>query len=322
MTRFLRPILAALCLLTLCPNLSAAPMTREQAYRAALPLYRDMPGQPLGVQITERKLFPDSRLTRFHYIGANGHVVPALLFVPRSATPAHPVPCLVVLHGLGGNKELMSGFCRYLASAGYATLAIDLYGHGERAPAGGRRTILPSQLPQEITLGIEQTTGDVRRGLDYLQTVPQINRKRLGLAGLSLGAIIGTVAAGVDTRLRATILVSGGGGWGAMLQSLSGRTDMSPALRPTASPDWNKINTLLAPVDPLTFAAHIAPRALLMINGGQDNTIAPARAEALYAAAEAAPGARVQIDRLPHAGHLPPIDTVFHLVRHWLAVSL
>lgn len=316
--------LALLVLLAFAPALPAASIDREAAYRAALPLYRDAPGQAFGVKITDRKSFPDSRMTRFHYLGAGGHAVPALLFMPRTASPARPVPCLVVLHGLGGNKEMMAGFCRYLAAAGYASLAIDLYHHGERAPAARPANPTAAQMQQELATGIEQTTGDVRRGLDYLQTLPQINKHRLGIAGISLGAIIGTVAAGIDMRLKATALVSGGGGWGEILKSLAAHPAFYAGRRDNGmtNMDWSRIDASLATVDPLTFAGHIAPRSVLMINGGRDTIILPARADALYEAAQSAPHSRVRIERLPQAGHLPPIVTVFGLVRRWLAGSL
>jgi len=317
-------LIALLCLLAFAAAHADDGVDRARAYQAALPLYADTPHVPLHVVVSANKTFPDCRMTRLAYTSVNSLRVPALLFMPLTASATHPVPCIVVLHGLGGSKELMAGFCRALASAGYASLAIDLYGQGERTPPTQHGAVTADQLQQNLIQSVTQTTCDARRALDFLDTRRDINPRRLGLAGLSLGAIIGTVASGVDTRIKATVLVSGGGGWGEILRVLSARYAAynGHAVMGRQNLDWPLINILLAPSDPLTFAPHIAPRALLMVNGRQDVTIPPARAEALYAAAQSAPNAHVRIDWLPQAGHLPPFDTIFPAIRQWLHSAL
>ena len=317
-------LFALLCLLALAPARADDGVDRARAYQAALPLYADTPQAPLHVTISKPQVFPNCRMTRFAYTSVNSQRVPALLFLPKTASATRPVPCVVVLHGLGGSKDLMAGFCRALAAQGFASCAIDLSGQGERAPAGQKGAVSADQLEQNLVGSVTQTTRDVRRLIDYLDTRHDIDPKRIGLAGLSLGAIIGTVASGVDTRIKATVLVSGGGGWGEILRVLSARyaTYNGQAVTGRENLNWPLINALLAPNDPLTFAAHIAPRPLLMINGRQDTTIPPARAEALYAAAQSASNSHVRIDWLPQAGHLPPFDTIFAAIRQWLHGAL
>lgn len=61
-----------------------------------------------------------------------GHVVPGFLLVNRA-----PSAGALLLHGYGGVKEHMLGLAAPLAEAGWATLAIDLCGHGQNtAPVG------------------------------------------------------------------------------------------------------------------------------------------------------------------------------------------
>ncbi len=317
-------LLALLCLLTLAPAYAEDGVDRARAYQAALPLYKDTPHAPLHVTHISTVTFPDSTMTRFTYTSVNGLRVPSLLFMPRRHQPSQRIPCMIVLHGLGGSKELMAGFCRALASAGYASLAIDIYGQGERTVSTQTNAVTADQLQQNLVQSLTQTSRDVRRAIDYLDTRRDIDPHRIGIAGLSLGAIIGTVASGVDSRLRATVLVSGGGGWGEILRVLSARyaTYNGHAVTGRQNLDWPLINLLLAPNDPLTFAPHIAPRALLMINGRLDTTIPPARAEALYAAARSGPNSHARIDWLPQAGHLPPFDVIFPTIRQWLHSAL
>ena len=294
---------------------------REAAYRSALPLYQYNAKQPLAITVQEKKPFGAGRLLRFSYASANRQRVPALLFLPAGASKARPAPCLVALHGLGGSKEYMAGFAQYALPLGYAVLAIDEYGQGERPrpPSSGNGVDVPV-----LTSGIRQTVIDVRRGLDYLDTRADIAPRRIGLVGLSLGAIIGTISTGVDPRIHAAVLVSGGGDWGLILQSLAQR-DAFIGGRPMGGlrgTDWNLVRAFLTPEDPLTFAAHIAPRALLMESGGRDTIIVPAAARLLYDAARRPNNARVHLDLLPDSGHVPPPELIYPNIQRWLAQNL
>ena len=301
---------ALFCLLSLFVCLLPAhaqtpPLDREAVYQKALPTYADSPSQPLAVKTVETKTLDGVRFLRFSYLSAHGQRVPALLFTPLRASAKMPVPCLVLLHGLGGSKEVMAGLALFAAQSGYASLAIDEYGQGERTPTK------PSARSQaeELAMTVQQSALDVRRGLDYLGTRRDIDSKRIGLAGISLGAIIGTVAAGVDPRLKATALISGGGDWGLILKTLTAnRAEVGG--RSTAglkNLDWDKVSVLLAPEDPLTFAPHIAPRALLMLGGRKDTTIVPQAQQELYNAARLPK----QIIWFDQYGHVPPPEVVY-----------
>jgi dienelactone hydrolase len=57
---------------------------------------------------------------------ADNHAVPAYLFLPEA-----PRGGAAVVHGYGGCKEQMLGISARLAEEGWATLALDLRGHGE-----------------------------------------------------------------------------------------------------------------------------------------------------------------------------------------------
>ena len=304
--------------LLLCPpaRAQAPPLDRAAVYQATLPSYADDARAPLSVKTVESRAIAGGYLLRFSYLSANGQRVPALLYTPPRASAAHPVPCLVLLHGLGGSKEAMAGLAVFAAKAGYASLAIDEYGQGERTPD---KPSVRSQA-EEIATTIRQSSLDVRRGLDYLATRPDISKERTGLAGISLGAIIGTVAAGVDPRIKATALISGGGDWGLILKTLSAnRTEVggrsTAALRGL---DWDRITVLLAAQDPLTFAPHIAPRPFLMLGGRKDTVIVvPAQQELFEAARDPK-----QIVWFAQYGHVPPPEVVYPVLQKFFAANL
>ena len=299
-------LLLAFLLMALAPPLClhAQALDREAIYQKSLALYDYNAKQPLAVHLGESRPLEQARLLRFSYLSTNGQRVPALLFTPRGASAAHPVPCLILLHGLGGSKEMMAGLALAAAQTGYASLAIDEYGQGERAaPAKPGET-----QAEQLAMGVRQTVVDVRRGLDYLATRPDIAPQRIGLAGISLGAIIGTVTAGVEPRLKATALISGGGDWGLILKTLSAnRADVGGhSTAGIKGLDYGQVSAFLAPEDPLTFAPHVSPRALLMLHGRKDEVIVPQAAQELFEAAREPK----EIKWFAPYGHVPPPEVV------------
>lgn len=289
---------------------------REAVYQKALPTYQYDASKPLAIKLGTTQKIGLVKFLRFSYGSTNSQRVPALLFTPPGASAAHPVPCLVILHGLGGSKEIMSGMALFEAKNGYASLVIDEYGQGERGPL---KTV-SNQQAEELATTVSQTAMDVRRGLDYLATRPDINSKRIGLAGVSLGAIIGTVTSGVEPRIKAAVLISGGGDWGLILKTLSARSATVGGRDTSAFKkiDFAALTTLLAPEDPLTFAPHIAPRPLLMLGGRQDTTIIPQAQTELFDAARQPK----QIVWYPQYGHVPPPEVVYPAMQKFFAAAL
>ncbi len=313
---FLAFLLALSFCLSLPVHAQTPPIDRAAVYQSALLSYQDEASKPLTVKTVGSQIIGTTKFLRFSYGSTNSQRVPALLFTPAGASASHPVPCLVILHGLGGSKEIMAGMALYAAKAGYASLVIDEYGQGERGPL---KTV-PGHQAEELATTVSQTAVDVRRGLDYLATQPQINSKRIGLAGVSLGAIIGTVVSGVDTRIKAVVLISGGGDWGLILKTLSSRNATVGGRDTSAfkNVNWASLSVLLAPVDPLTFAAHIAPRPLLMLGGRKDTTIVPKAQQELFDAARQPK----QIVWYPQYGHVPPPEVVYPAMQKFFAGAL
>ena len=304
-------------LLALLPVHAQTPaIDREAVYQKALPAYQYDAAKPLAVKLGATQTLGTVKFLRFSFLSTNNQRVPALLFTPPGASATHPVPCVVILHGLGGSKELMAGMALAAAKAGYASLVIDEYGQGERGPL----KTPPGGQTQELATGVVQTSVDVRRGLDYLATRPDIDSKRIGLAGISLGAIIGTVVSGVDTRIKAAVLISGGGDWGLILKTLAAR-NANVGGRDTSGfkkINWASLSVQLAPEDPLSFAPHIAPRPILMFAGRKDTTIVPQSQQELFDAARDPK----QILWYPQYGHVPPPEVVYPALQKFFGAKL
>jgi len=119
-----------------------------------------------------------------------------LLYRPKSADAQNPAPAVVIAHGIGGSKEMMSSIGLELARRGFVSLCLDLLGHGESQGSVEEGRVDPSF--------------GVYSAVRYLKSQPYVDSSSIGLVGHSLGA--GAVRATVarETQIDATILVAGG----------------------------------------------------------------------------------------------------------------
>ena len=115
------------------------------------------------------------------------------LFLPQTAGPA---PALIICHGAGEFKENYFELCDFLTARGVVALAIDHHGHG--ASEGERYHIK-----------MKEWSADVSAAIDFLQTQPGVDTKRIGAFGLSSGGTAILEAALVDPRLHYLVVLDG-----------------------------------------------------------------------------------------------------------------
>jgi uncharacterized protein len=264
--RYLSPLLVLAASLTWLPRVAFAQEAAEAAPAPQVALYDRDENQPLNPELAVVEDTDVWTLYHLWYDSTNGERVPALLGIPKAGKA--PYPALLVQHGLGGSKEsdYVALPALEFAREGYVTLRIDACLHGERRREGGTARDDPlSQLrflAELVVDGWGQSIVDMRRGLDYLVSRPEVDPTRIGYVGMSMGAMMGAVVTGVDTRIRAAVLIVGGS-FGGLVQDAS----------------------KLAEIDPAEFVGLISPRPLLMLNGKKDPIVPPAWAERMYEAA-------------------------------------
>ncbi|MBC8102006.1 MAG: alpha/beta hydrolase [Cytophagales bacterium] len=237
---------------------------------------------------------------RIRYRGAGGASVPGLFTTPLSATT--PVPTVLLLHGLGGSKADLLLLGVAFARRGYASLAIDIVGHGERRQVRGKPV---SRLTvTEMHDLVAFTAVDLRRAMDLLETRPEVDRRKIGFLGVSLGGIIGGLFVGSEPRVRAAGLWASGGNWGRLLAT--SQHPFAAEFRKTNQLTTNSAIALqakLADVDPLTVIGRAAPRPILLINGTNDTIVPRACADALFRAVNL-PKERILLP----GGHIPDFN--------------
>ena len=117
----------------------------------------------------------------------DGVPLAATLYVPDGPPPAGGWPAIMLLHGLGGERQGMNLLAEqfFLPGEQYAVLTYDARGHG------GTGGLISVDGPREIA--------DVREAFDWLALRPDVSASRIGAWGISYGggAIWNAVVAGV-----------------------------------------------------------------------------------------------------------------------------
>lgn len=234
--------------------------------------------------------------TKYHFWLRTTHErrIPGILVIPKNR-PA-PAPVVFLQHGIHSDKEFMLDYgAQYLLDAGFAVVGIDAEYHGERKIDASGSEFKHLYLLRELFV---QTVIDIGRTIDYLEQRKDADAGKVAYLGHSMGSLIGVIAAGVDKRIKATILL----GTGDFAHSYG------PVFR--YIPEYEYI----APViEPLNFAGAISPRPLLIIQGKKDNGFPGVSTEKLFEAA-GEPKKIVWLD----GGHLPPADEVMPITIEWL----
>lgn len=251
-----------------------------------------------------------SRIWAVKYVGGDGQIVPGVLTLPPATTPG-PYPCVLLLHGLGGKKEDLFLGGMALANKGYASLAIDIAGHGERPRIGGK-PVADLTLP-EMHTAVAQTVVDLRRAVDLLAARPDIDAKRIGYLGISLGGIIGGTFVAEEPRIKTATLWAAGGDWGKLITT----TQHPFASKLKASTTADAIEATMADVDPARRIARVSPRPLLFINGDKDQIVPRVCTEALFSAAKEPK----RLDYLP-GGHVPDLAEMLRRTAIWFDEKL
>ena len=135
-----------------------------------------------------------------------GHTLAGTLTLPKSASRTQPVSAIVTVTGSGPqDRDENIGLPGYrpfrqiadsLARRGIAVLRMDDRGTG--ASGGTFKGSTSADFAE-----------DVRAGLAYLRTRPEIRADRLGVLGHSEGALIAPMVADKEPALRAIVLLAG-----------------------------------------------------------------------------------------------------------------
>ncbi|HOL60123.1 MAG TPA: alpha/beta fold hydrolase [Syntrophales bacterium] len=125
------------------------------------------------------------------FVGSDGRLVSALLYIPPGVSSKNPAPGIVATHGYINSRETQDGFAIEFARRGYVVLAPDQSGHGFSDPPafaagfGGLDT------------------------LKYLRTLDIVDKDNIGLEGHSMGGWASVIAAKANPDGYKSIVLMG-----------------------------------------------------------------------------------------------------------------
>ncbi|HYP42218.1 MAG TPA: alpha/beta fold hydrolase [Chloroflexia bacterium] len=194
-------------------------------------------------------------------------------FVPAPASIVGPWPCVLLVHGYGGHKEQMVRYGQMLHDGGFAVLMFDMAGSGLR-------------YGEPITLGYKERW-HVMDAVRYLRTRTDVDARRLGVLGVSMGAATALLAAAEDLSIKAIVADS----------AYATLTDM---IKPGIRAFLGRPALVLAPlivryaetmlgmrsseIRPEEAAGQLGERPVLVIHGEDDPLTDVASAHRIYAA--------------------------------------
>ena len=230
-----------------------------------------------------RVTFPSPVVTA---VAVNNTVV-GFLYEPQGPGP---FPAMIVLHEwLPRNLDNEIQMAEAIGHAGVAAFIMEEPYSLERRPIPHRpdAELLSGNLPQMVA-GLRQTVIDARRSIDFLQSRPEINPKKIGISGISLGGILAPLTAGVDHRLSVVLTVVGGADIADTIwNSLFTRGIQRGLVQHGYT--FHDLEVAMAPFEADRWLRHFNPHNALMFNGSEDIFIRPWAARDLSKAMGGAP---------------------------------
>jgi fermentation-respiration switch protein FrsA (DUF1100 family) len=188
--------------------------------------------------------------------------------------PGRSRATIVLSHGFGQDEDQMLPWAAFLHDAGYSVLTYDMRARGH---SGG----------SFVTLGAREQL-DLVSAVTYLSGRHDVDSRRIGALGVSLGGATTILAAARDPRIRAVVDDCGFADIQNVVDASFTHFIHLPAfpfapLTVTLAELRSGVN--LSAIRPVDMIGRISPRPILIIHGTADTTITPDNSVRNYAAA-------------------------------------
>jgi dienelactone hydrolase len=252
--------LAAVLFLTGCGGGRDAEVAAPPATLAPelLALYDYEPG-PLDVEEAEVRERDGAVVHDLSYAGPEGRIT-AYYVTPGGDGP---FPAVVFMHGSPGQRVTFMGEAIELAQRGIASVLPDApFARDPRPPDVDFTDGDPARLAQLVV--------ELRRAVDFLVEQDQVDPSRLGYVGFSWGGSLGANFAGVERRVGSFVLISG---VPRLSEHLARIADERGLELPAGYVG------LIQPYDGVEYLGDVAPNAVYLQFGEQDEAPTPAQGE-------------------------------------------
>src|SRR4051794_11293674 len=191
-----------------------------------------------------------------------------------------PFPAVIVLDVTAGNQTYSRLVATHLARHGIASLFVQMAYYGPRRPPDSDLRLLSPDL-FHTTRAVTQTVLDLRVASAWLASRKEVDPKKLGVLGTSLGSFVAALAGEMEPRLGRVCVLLGGGDF---VEGYATHPQAKPyfdffekiGVRKSAIKPW------IAPIDPITCAGNLKRRKLLILAASRDDIVPPLMATRLW----------------------------------------
>lgn len=207
---------------------------------------------------------------RVSYATQYGLRIPAIVYRPEKSHGK--LPAIVVVNGHGADKSSWYSWYTGIlyAQAGAVVLTYDPLGEGERNDQhqdGVGEHDTPNAEPTLPRRTGGAMVADILQGVSYVTSRPEVDAKRIGVLGFSMGSLIVSFAGAIDPRIHAVLLTGGGD-----LDGPEGYWDTTHSVMCEAGP-WHALE-FLGDRGAVIMALQARRGPMFMINGTNDTVVA------------------------------------------------
>jgi len=251
---------------------------REELRRQLVELL-GFPPEPCELGVRELETVDDDTFSRTRIVYDVEYGVSAAAWVCVPHDNETPLPAVVCAHPRGPGKDELVGlvgctpgadFATTLASRGYVTVAPDARCFGERRAHEDGLGLAGSLLGRPL---VGMQVWDLLCAARYAGSRPDVNARRVGLAGMGMGALVSIMAAAVDEQIACTVACGGLSTYRELIVSRDCFSDGTAA--------EGLVPGLLRFADLDDIACLVAPRPLGLLQGRGDETVPRRGAEEL-----------------------------------------
>ena len=269
-------------------------------------------GRPAG-SVVKRQIDPETGWGTVTLADWEGNPLPCRIAIPTGPPPEGGFGCVIANYGIGQRVNFFNKLAPFFTRRGLVFLMPEQYGCGERhlTNAGFFET---HYAPRKRAARL---VAETRLWVDFVETLPEVDRCRIDYLGISYGGIVGATLLAKEPRFRNAVFVMAGGNIPLMLNGLLSHYYSKSFWVPLAASlgGW-----WLAPFEPLEQLPKANVQRLLFLAVEPDELIPPESRQALVRAATVPFIKRVYPG--PHT--TPNPDTVAQMVEDlidWLKAS-
>lgn len=188
-------------------------------------------------------------------------------YLMKPQTMDKRAPAIILLPPTEGPYNLLFSFGEFFAERGYVALIITRRGsffNPERSDPDYDKRL------------IKQTVIDIRKSVDWLQSQDYVDPEKIGILGVSLGAVLSTLATAAEPRIKAAAFFLGSSDLDQVLikstynRIIKYKKNVLGRLEGSKDEKMEKIRQALAEVEPKNYAEYIDPEKVIFLYGRFD----------------------------------------------------